>query len=416
MLSKWQWTLRQFGKKLWVRASLFAVLAIASALMSPILARLIPADLPASIGAQAVDSILQILASSMLAVTTFSLTVMVTHYNTVTSNVTPRATRLLLEDTTAQNALGTFIGSFLFSLVGIVTLSTNVYGERGRVVLFAMTIVVIGLIVLTLLRWIDHLSSLGRIEEPTERVETATATALAHFGDAPSLGGHPLPDPDNIPASAVSVITEKIGYVQHVDIPALSGIANDTETDIYLTAPAGTFVHSTQPVAQISGSPDDDTLQRVRAAFSIGDIRTFDSDPRFGLSVLAEIASRALSPGINDPGTAIDVIGRGVRVLCDWQARLDKADYSVCYERLWIPPLDPDDLLEHVFLPIGRDGAGVFEVQIQLQSALCALAERGGPQLAAAARRQSALALARSDEALALQIERERVRAAAPTG
>lgn len=414
MLSKWQWTLRQFGKKLWVRASLFAVLAVASALMSPVVARMIPAELPTSVGAQAVDSILQILASSMLAVTTFSLTVMVTHYNMVTSNVTPRATRLLLEDTTAQNALGTFIGSFLFSLVGIVTLSTNIYGERGRVVLFAMTIVVIGLIVLTLLRWISHLSSLGRIEAPTERVEAATATALSSYADAPSLGGHALTDPDDVPEDATAVFPKSVGYVQHVDVPALANLAKTAEADLYLMAPAGTFVHPHEPLARIVGEPDDDTLERIRGAFSIGDIRTFDSDPRFGLSVLAEIGSRALSPGVNDPGTAIDVIGRAVRLLSDWQVRSQKGDRSLQYPRLWIPPLDPDDLLEHVFLPIGRDGAGLFEVQSQLQQALRALTEQGDPALAAAARRQSAHALARSDEALTLDTERERVRKAAP--
>jgi hypothetical protein len=47
----------------------------------------------------------------------------------------------------------------------------------------------------------------------------------------------------------------------------------------------------------------------------VGDVRSFDQDPRFGAVVLTEIASRALSPGMNDPGTAIDVIGRAVRLL-----------------------------------------------------------------------------------------------------
>ena len=99
----------------------------------------------------------------MLAVTTFSLSTMVSAYSAATSNVTPRATKLLMEDSTTQNVLATFVGSFLFSLVGIIALSTGAYGDGGRVVLFASRSCVIGLIVVTLLRWIDHLSRLGRV-------------------------------------------------------------------------------------------------------------------------------------------------------------------------------------------------------------------------------------------------------------
>ena len=65
----------------------------------------------------------------------------------------------------------------------------------------------------------------------------------------------------------------------------------------------------------MSGPEDEDVHKAVAEAFTIGAERTFDQDPRFGLCVLAEIASRALSPAVNDPGTAIDVIGRAVRLL-----------------------------------------------------------------------------------------------------
>lgn len=74
---------------------------------------MIPESVSVKVGAEAVDNILNILASSMLAVTTFSLSIMVTAYGSATTNVTPRATRLVVEDVTTQNVLATFIGSFL---------------------------------------------------------------------------------------------------------------------------------------------------------------------------------------------------------------------------------------------------------------------------------------------------------------
>jgi hypothetical protein len=62
----------------------------------------IPARLPTRIGADAVDNILGIIASRMLAVTTFSLDIMVSAYSAATSSVTPRATKLVMEDSTTR--------------------------------------------------------------------------------------------------------------------------------------------------------------------------------------------------------------------------------------------------------------------------------------------------------------------------
>lgn len=163
MISKWQWLLTQLTRTLWLRASLFAVLAIVTALIAIPAQSLIHSPLPFEIGAEAVRGILNILASSMLAVTTFSLSVMVSAYAAASSSATPRATQLVRQDTTTQNVLATFIGSFLFSLVGIIALSTDIYGENGRLILFTVTIGVIILIVVTILRWIEHLSLLGRL-------------------------------------------------------------------------------------------------------------------------------------------------------------------------------------------------------------------------------------------------------------
>lgn len=126
MTSKWQWWINQIVRRIWFRATLFSLGGVASALLAVAFSSYIPADLPAKIGADAVDKILGIIASSMLTVTTFSLSTMVAAYSAATNNVTPRATKLVMEDSTTQNVLATFVGSFLFSLVGIIALATGV--------------------------------------------------------------------------------------------------------------------------------------------------------------------------------------------------------------------------------------------------------------------------------------------------
>lgn len=407
MKSTWLWLLSQQAKRIWFRASLFSVLAVVTALIAIVVSPYIPGDLPTKIGADAVDNILGIIASSMLAVTTFSLSTMVSAFTAATSNVTPRATRLVMEDTTTQNVLATFIGSFLFSLVGIIALSTGAYGEQGRLVLFIVTILIIALMVVTLLRWIDHLSSLGRVTETTERVEDATIRAMRSRRQQPYLGGMQLKSAADVPNIARPIFAPEIGYVQHIDVAALSRIAEAGKANIYVTMLPGKLVDPTRPIAWSSGLDAGATEQKIRSCFTIGDTRSFDQDPRFGASVLTEIASRALSPAVNDPGTAIDVIGRSVRILAVWLEPRDNEEGGVLYPSLHVPGIELDDIFDDLFRPIARDGAGIVEVGIRLQKAFLTLARFDDGRYAENARRHSAEALARAELALPLDTDRK---------
>lgn len=412
MISKWQWLLAQLSRMLWVRASLFTLLAVLAALLATAADRVMPKGLPLSIGADSVEPILHILASSMLTVTTFSLTVMVSAYAAATTSVTPRGVRLLMQDTTTQNVLGTFLGSFLFSLVAIIALSTEAYGERGRVVLFMFTLLVILIIVVTMLRWIDHLSRFGRVGDTTDRVEQATLSALQNRIDHPCMGARPWLD-GALPADVIPVYAVGVGYVQHVDVEQLHTAVAEQGLHVHVATLPGGFVDAGRPLAWVDAEADEQMRKQLSSAFTIGKERSFDQDPRFGLAVLAEVASRALSPAMNDPGTAIDVIGRGVRALSCWPADpgtvLSKA---IHYPQVSVPPLALGDLFDDVFAPIARDGASMIEVQSRLQKAYGGLAAKGG-SFRAEAQRHAALALKRAEAAMTLKEDLARVRALA---
>ncbi|QIB53078.1 DUF2254 domain-containing protein [Pseudomonas sp. OIL-1] len=409
-MSKWQWILSQIGRMLWVRASLFALLGIGSALLATAADQFWPGEAPIDIAAEAISDILNILASSMLAVTTFSLTVMVSAYGTATSNITPRATRLLMQDTTTHNVLGTFLGSFLFSLVGIIALHTEIYGERGRMILFAFTLLVIIIIAATMLRWIEHLTHFGRMGDTTARVEAVVRKALTTRIDNPAIGAQALYDPVNeIPQSALPVYPGSTGYIGHIDIGELSTWAQENHAHVYLVSTTGSFVNPLEPMVwvdcQAGELPDS-----ICEAFTIGSERSFDQDPRFGLVVMAEIASRALSPGINDPGTAIDVLGRVVRLFSHWNDDPEIGPMgTMAHARVHVPPMQLDDLFDDIFTPIARDGAALIEVQVRLQKSLRALADRGG-LFAASAAKYSVLALKRAELAMNMEEDKERLR------
>ncbi|WP_431796400.1 DUF2254 domain-containing protein [Microbacterium enclense] len=359
----------RLGRQVWVRAALFTVIGIAIALIAGFVGPLLPFSVTIDLGQNAVDSLLQIIATAMLTVSTFSVTAMVTAFSSATTTATPRSTPLLIADTTSQSAVSTFVGAFTYSLVGIVALSTGYYTEQGRTILFIGTLVVIGIVVFTLLRWISHLATFGRMADVIDRVEEAATSSLVAHATSPTFGARLL---DSIPAAARPVHAETVGYVTHVDVSALDRVARRHDLHVYVDAGPGRVADARVPLAHVGGRFDDDVADAVRAAFRLENHRTFEQDPRFGVIALTEIGSRALSPSTNDPGTAIEVIAALQRVLT--RAVLTDPDREVTYERVFIAPSRLTDLVADAFRPLARDGAGHIEVQVRLQKCVAALA------------------------------------------
>ena len=143
-------------------------------------------------------------------------------------------------------------------------------------------------------------------------------------------------------------------------------------------------------------------------------VRSFEQDPRFGLAVMSEIGSRAMSSAINDPGTALDVIGRNTRLLSFWaEGQGDRDEIEPEHPRIHVARLMDDDLFEDAFMLMARDGAGLIEIQLRLLKCLTALSRIGSEPFRTAARRQADIASARAAQALTFAGDMERLVAAA---
>ena len=359
----------RLGRQVWARAALFTLIGIAIAVVAGFLGPLLPFTVTIDLGQNAVGSLLQIIATAMLTVSTFSVTAMVTAFSSATTTATPRSTPLLIADTTSQNAVSTFVGAFTYSLVGIVALSTGYYTEQGRTILFIGTLVVIGIVVFTLLRWISHLSTFGRMADVIDRVEKAATTSLQKHAASPALGAQPL---TTVPAWARAVHSDTVGYVTHLDVSALDRLAEDRGICIYVAATPGRVADARIPLAHVDGTIDDDVVAAVRDCFRIENHRSYEQDPRFGVIALTEIGSRALSPATNDPGTAIEVIAALQRVLT--RVITTEPDADVRFPRVFLAPAELRDIVADAFRPLARDGAAHVEVQVRLQKCLASLA------------------------------------------
>ncbi len=370
-MKRWAWILHRIIRQIWFRAAIISLLSVALAILAGIVTPYLPYTFDVDIGQRSVGTILQIMASSMLAVTTFSLTAMVSAYSSATQLATPRATQLMVSDPTSQNALSTFLGAFVFSMVGIVGLNTSAYGHDGRIILFAATVVIIMLVVGTLLRWIGHITAFGRMADVIDRVEEAATRAMADFVAAPHLGGRAA---IAVPQDAAAIAGSQTGYVTHIDVAALQATAERKGLRVHVDVLPGTMVHPARHLVQVEGHVDDATHEALIKAFTIERHRSFDQDPRLGLIALSEIASRALAPATNDPGTGIEVLNALLRVFLALRSRPtdgrleDEAGHRVYLRR---PSLD--DMLTDAFGPILREGGKEVEVSLRLTSTLSAM-------------------------------------------
>lgn len=405
--------LNRFRDRLWVKPLTVCLLSVALVFAAKLADSTTLEQIVPLISADSIESLLSIMAASMLVIATFSVASMVSAYASASSTATPRSFTLVVADDASQNALSTFVGAFIFSIVGLTAAKNGYFGTAGLFILFVLTLSVFAIVIFTFVRWVDRIARLGRLGSTIGKVEKATAKALMRRRDRPTLDAVPA----HTQASGQDVFAASVGYVQHIDIAALQRWAELHDERVIVTALPGTFAAPGRPLAKIISCTDERPpidCTAVVDAFLIGSSRLFDDDPRFGLVVLSEIAGRALSPAINDPGTAIDIIGTLVRLFARWsETEPDDAEQAPKYDRVEVPELSVRDMFDDAFTAIARDGAGTVEVAVRLQKALQALASIGHQGLREAAEYHGQLALKRALAALAMSEDLTAVRNAA---
>lgn len=397
-------------RSLWLRVGAYALVSVLLAVGAAVVDGWIPLGIASLVQSEEVMPILSILASSLLAVSIFSLNVMVSAHRAAADISTPRIHRLLLEDTTTQSVLAIFIGAFVNTLTMLILFRMGAYSERSSILVMAVVIVLVVLIIGALLRWIEHLSKLGSLDDSMRRVDRPARQGLKRLARQPALGGMPLTPDIVLPTVLDTVSAPRSGYVQLVDIAGLQECLPGEARAYILIAP-GEHVLEGEPLVQVSGPLTESAIRRIAASFVIGDIRTFEQDPAIGLVALSEIGSKALSPGINDTGTALEVITRSERLLWHYARERGSAlQGTPPHDRVFLPVPSAGALVEAAFATIARDGAGQIEVARRLRAALLTLSDGPDTELAEAARAMAERALLYADRELILDEERETLR------
>jgi uncharacterized membrane protein len=217
---------------------------------------------------------------------------------------------------------------------------------------------------------------------------------LLRLADAPSLCARAAADAPKIPDGATPLPSPTSGFVQFISFSELNDQLDKANATLWITTPPGRWVLKGTALGYVTGDCDPGSLIEN---FTLGDERTIEQDARFGMVILSEVACRALSPGVNDPGTAIDVIHRLERILWDMgQTVMDRdPDTKPEYDRIIIGTVSASDLMQDGFAALMQDGGDRFDVMAQVLKATGRLHQSDWTELANAAgkTRDSALAI-----------------------
>jgi len=264
--------------------------------------------------AEGARAVLSVIATSMLTFTGLVFTVTMLVLQLASSQLSPRVMRTFLRDRGNQAVLGLFVSTFVYTLIVLHEVRVPTGTDEGFVprlsiwVAFALLFGSIG----AFIWYIDHMAHAIRASTVIASIWTETVAAIERLfperiGTDVRTDVEPARDRPVTPKVLTATGT---GVVVGIDEEGLMAAASHGDRALELLPAVGDFVPEGATLALLWGAWDDAAMDDVRGAVGLGGERTLDQDAAFGMRQLVDIALRALSPGINDPSTAVQALDR----------------------------------------------------------------------------------------------------------
>lgn len=371
----------------WFLPTLMALLAIGLALSSVALDHTMNAAWVQNIGwiwsggADGARSVLSVVAGSVMTVVSIVFSLTITTLAQTSSHFGPRVLRNFTSDRGVQFTLGTFIATFVYCLLVLRTVRS--VAESAFVPYLSVNIgVILALASLAILIFfIHHVAQTIQAENLIADVGQDFQRALPLFFPERIGENHVAQDaPEPMPwQNACKVAASDNGYLLRIDDEQLMALATQHDLQLKLEKRPGEFVARQTPLlwALPSFRMTNALAQSLRGCFSLGTHRTPHQDALYSLQQLVEIAAHALSPGINEPFTAltcIDWLGTSLRgVVCrdlPSAARYDENDRL----RVIARPLTFAEVARAAFDQIRIYGASNPAILVHLLETIASLA------------------------------------------
>lgn len=309
-----RWRIYEYVRNsLWIVPAIFVAVSIALGIALPAIDEDTNTTIGISFGDDAARGVLGSLAGGMITFTGFVFSILLLAVQFGSSQFSPRMLRRFLRDPTTKIALGIFMATFIYSLLVLRVVGTaadEAFVPDNSVsvallMLLASMLMFLRLISRTTqgLRVAAVLRDLGRdARKVVDRVYPEPVSA-GDEDDASGDAGLAAGDP----ARTVAHEGEP-GVLQSVDFKGLVERAAAADATIELVPRVGDLIAPGTPLFRVRG--DDGAIEErwLHGAVAIGDERTMRQDPAFAFRLIADISAKALSPGVNDPTTAIQAL------------------------------------------------------------------------------------------------------------
>jgi uncharacterized membrane protein len=334
--------------------------------------------------AMSVDSarqVLSVIAGSVISVAGVSFSVTMVALTLTSGQYGPKILRHFLDENDSKTSLGLFLGAFVYSLVVLTGFAST---DKPH-----LTVIVALLLALTALagfiRFIHRTATDLQADKIVERLGSHLQKTLSELRDQ-SQNPRRLHGPLRWRRAARSAPSHIIGathngYVQSIDYARLTDWCQEHDCCLAVRIRAGDFVVDRLGIFKAYGCAEkhlEKAVGELNDCIITGPVRTAMQDPEYPITQLNQLAARALSPGINDPGTAItcvDSFSLALAQVVDHELPgsvfLDADDQA----RLLVRYTSFDGIAKAVFAPLRQFARSEVAVTVSLLDALCRLAE-----------------------------------------
>ena len=239
------------------------------------------------------------------ALTGFVVTVTVLVVQMATGTFSARIMRLWFRDRILKVTLAVLVGTLTFSFAVLQRIDEDVVPDIG----VTLSGLFISLCVLVFIVFFDQFIRRLRpvaVAADVGRVARSTFEQTRRLGDRPDIRWESA---TTRAEPALVVRASRGGAIQAVDPDGLVEWARTHRAELVLPERIGNFVHTGGELIRVYGGEyGDRAAAELEGMIALGEERTFDQDPAFAIRMMVDIANRALSPAVNDPTTAVQVL------------------------------------------------------------------------------------------------------------
>ncbi len=268
-------------------------------------------------GADGARGLLSSIASSAITVAGVTFSITIVALQLASSQFSPRVLRNFMRDRVSQVVLGSFIGTFLYSLLVLRSIRSQQSDAEQFVPSLSVTVAILFAVVAVamLVYFIHHISNQIQVSNIVARIADETTRGVA--AEWRERDGDDGAEPEAPSEPAARIPAASSGYLELVDRSELVRTATRLDVVVLLEHRTGEWVQEEAPLFAVwpHGVDTSELGRDLASHVTIGAQRSLEQDAAYGIRQLVDVAIKALSPGINDPTSANDCIHRLTQIL-----------------------------------------------------------------------------------------------------